>query len=403
MNTDHTFHLEKAKDLQKNHIIIDSMAPNVLSEFVMTPEMIKYAKKLQKEGKKRSEICSKLSDFLLNSCEKDSQTRKSYLEYWDRSGVGVCHNTLYAFGPPETAWDSLINEFSRFNRLMNSMDGKIIQAGSSKDIVFAKQHGLKSVIQNIQSPEPIGENFDRVDVLYGLGLRSMQLTYNLRSRFAEGCLERNDGGLSRFGVSLIEKLNHSNIMVDVSHGSPLTAYDSATVSVKPIIASHTAAHALSKHARALPDKSIKAIADRGGYIGVLMLPAFIIPADGDGRAEKFGKPKGWATLDSVVDHVEYILNLAGEDHIGIGTDWGKPYYNALTWTSDMINESKQGFDWVAWRPQDRFDPNMQVLGMETWDMWPNLIAALLSRGISEKVVLKIIGGNFLRVFQEVCG
>ena len=99
----------------------------------------------------------------------------------------------------------------------------------------------------------------------------------------------------------------------------------------------------------------------------------------------------------------HILNLVGEDHVGIGTDWGKPYYSALTWTSAMVNEAKSGFDWVGWRPEDRFDPNMQVCGVETWDKWPALTAALLRRGLPESTVVKIVGGNFLRVFRDVCG
>lgn len=89
--------------------------------------------------------------------------------------------------------------------------------------------------------------------------------------------------------------------------------------------------------------------------------------------------------------------------VGIGADWGKPYYNALTWTRSMVSEGAKGFDLVAWRPQDRFDPNMQVLDIETRDKWPNLTAALLRRGIPESTVVKIVGGNFLRVFREVCG
>jgi len=124
-----------------------------------------------------------------------------------------------------------------------------------------------------------------------------------------------------------------------------------------------------------------------------MLPAFIIPPGDAARAASGSKPAGWVTLD----------NVAGADHVGIGTDWGKPYYNALTWTPAMTNEPTAGFDWVGWRPEDRFDPNMQVLGMETWDKRHNLTAAMLRRGIPEETVVKVIGGNFLRAFREVCG
>ena len=395
--------LEGARRIHAEHIVIDSMAPSIISEFVLTPDMVDLAKQLQAEGKKRTQIWAAMSEYLIAHCETDAATREAYLAYWRRSGVTVCNNTLYGLGPPDSAWDSLIAEFGRVSRLLQALGGAVVQVGSVADIERAHRQGLRAVMQNIQSPDPIGDKFERVDTLHGLGLRSMQLTYNLRTRFGEGCLERNDGGMSRFGVALVEKINQTRMLVDVSHGSPLTALDAVEVSSQPVVASHTAARALSGHARALPDHVLKAIADRGGYIGVLMLPAFIVPAGGDGRAQKAGKPAGWATLDTVVDHVEHILNLVGAEHVGIGTDWGKPYYNALTWTSAMVSEGAKGFDWVAWRPQDRFDPNMQVHGMETWDLWPNLTAALLRRGIPESTVVGIVGGNFLRVFREVCG
>ncbi len=146
-----------------------------------------------------------------------------------------------------------------------------------------------------------------------------------------------------------------------------------------------------------------AIADRGGYAGVVILPAFIVPPGREGPAQKAGKPASWATLDTVVDHISHLIDVMGADHVGVGTDWGKPYYSALNWTPDMVRDSASGFDWVGWRPQDHFDPNAQCLDLETWDKWPNLTAALLRRGIPEDTVIKIVGGNFLRVFREVCG
>lgn len=393
---------ERARRIHAENIVIDSMAPSVISEFVLTPDMVALAKRQQAEGKKRTQIWEAMSAYLIEHCEKDAATREAYMAYWQRSGVHTCNNTLYGLGTPDAAFEALVAEFGRMGRLLQAMGGKVIQAGTAADIERAWKEGKRAVVQNIQSPDPFGDKFERVDYFYGLGLRSSQLTYNLRTRFGEGCLEPRDGGMSRFGAALVEKMNQVRMIVDVAHASPNTAMDAVRVSTRPCVASHSAARALSGHARALPDEALKLIAERGGYIGVLMLPAFIVP-EGDQRAVKLGKPAGWATLDIVVDHVAHIVNLVGEDHVGIGTDWGKPYYNALTWTKDMVAEGSKGFDWVAWRPQDRFDPNMQVVDLETWDKWPNITAALLKRGFSEKTVAKFVGGNFLRVFRDVCG
>lgn len=395
--------LEAAQRIHAEHIVIDSMAPHFITEWVLTPPMIELAKKQQAEGKKRSDIRVAMADYLIEHCASDPETRQAYLDYWRRAGVTACNITLYGSGPPDNAWEAVTNGFGRAGRMIKALDGALMQADSAADIERAHREGRRAVFYNVQNAEPIGDKLERVDTLYGLGLRGMQLTYNLRNRFAEGCLEKNDGGLSRFGVALVQKLNRRRMMVDVSHGSARTASDSAAASSAPIIVSHTAARSISGHARALPDEVLKAIADRGGYIGVLMLPAFLLPAGGDGRAAKHGKPAGWATLDTVVDHVLHIMNVVGAEHVGIGTDWGKPYYSSLKWAAAMVNEPTSGFDWVGWRPEDRFDPNMQVLDMETWDKWPNLTAAMLRRGIPEETVVKIVGGNFLRVFREVCG
>jgi membrane dipeptidase len=394
--------LERAQRIHRDHLVIDSLSPSVFAEWVVTPRMAEIARGLQAEGRKRSQIQAVLADHLIEHCATDAQTRDDYLAFWKRSGVTACNNTLYASGPPDNAWDSLMAEFGRAGRLVTALRGELVVAQSAADLEDAYRRGKRAVIYNIQNPEPLGAKLERVDTLYGMGLRGMQLTYNLRTRFGEGCLEPNDGGMSRLGGALVEKLNATRMLVDVSHASARTAADAAAASRVPIVASHTGARALSGHARALPDDVVKAIADKGGYVGVVLLPAFITRA-GDDRAQKLGRPPGWVTLDAVVDHIVHLIGVAGEDHVGIGTDWGKPYYTALTWNAAMVNEGTAGFDWVGWRPQDRFDPNAQVVDLETWDKWPNLTAALLRRGLPEATVVKVVGGNFLRVFREVCG
>lgn len=313
-----------------------------------------------------------------------------------------CSTTLYVSGPPGNAWNDLMREYARASRMVAALRGEVVVARGAADLVQAKCNGKLAVLYNIQNPEPIGDDLDNVDVLNDLGIGIVQMSYNLRNRFADGCLEVGSGGLSRFGRALVEKLNDSRMVVDVAHGSAQTALDAAAASRVPIIASHTAAKALSGHPRAISDETARAIADKGGYIGVVAVPPFILQP-GDHRAQASGCPPGWATLDAVVDHVEHFLQVAGEDHVGMGTDWGKPYYNRITWRPEMVQESRSGFDWVGWTPEHPLDPNLQCHGLETWDQWRALTAALLRRNIPERTVAKLIGGNFLRVLGEVRG
>jgi membrane dipeptidase len=395
--------LERAQRLHAEQIVVDSLAPTFTCEMMLTPAMVDLARSLQSRGKTRSAIRTALAEYLIEAASTDPATREAYLAFWRRAGVAAASCTLYDSGPPEQAWDDALTELARGTRLIRALNGAFVQGDSAATIEQAYRERRHAVIYNLQNAEPIGDQFGRIDLLYNLGVRIVQVAYNLRNRFADGCVERRDGGLSRFGEALVERLNRRRILIDLSHCSDRTALDVIAASQAPTAFTHTSARAISQHARGKTDEAFRAIVERGGYIGILIVPFFLMPPGGESRAAIPGLPPGWATLDTVVDHVVHVLNLVGSDSVGIGTDWGKPYYTAIRWSADMVREQTSSFDWVGWRPQDRFDPNLQTQGLETWDLWPNLTAALLRRGIPEPTVAKIVGGNFLRVFREVCG
>jgi membrane dipeptidase len=395
--------LERARGIHAENVVVDSLAPTFTCEMALTPAMVELARRLQTEGKSRAAIRIALAEALIAEAANDSSARAIYLDYWKRSGVAAASSTVYNSGPPSRALDEALAEIGRGNRLIQSLAGGLIAAESSADVLRAHREGRNAVIYNLQNAEPIGEDLDRVDLFYGLDIRIVQITYNLRNRFGDGCAERRDGGLSRLGVALVERLNQRRMLIDVSHSSDQTALDALEVSRQPIACTHTAARVISQHARAKPDALLRAIAERGGYVGVLILPTFLLPPDGDRHVAGASLPAGWASLETVVDHVVHLLDVVGAEHLGIGTDWGKPYYQVLRWSARMVREEAAAFDWIGWRSEDRFDPNAQVRGLETWDLWPNLTAALLRRGIPEDTVVKIVGKNFLRVLGEVGG
>lgn len=396
--------VERARRIHAERIVVDSLAPTFTCEMLLTPPMVEVARTLQGLGRTRSAVRAALGEHLIEAASTDAATREAYLAYWRRAGVTAASSTLYDSGPPERAWDETLTELSRGNRLIQALDGAFRAADSAAAIERAHGDGGHAVIYNLQNAEPIGERFDRIEVLYNLGVRIVQLAYNLRNRFADGCVERCDGGLSRLGTALVERLNQRRILIDLSHCSDRTALDAIAASRTPVAFTHTSARAISQHARGKTDEALRAIAERGGYVGVLIVPFFLLPPGGHGRSRRSDLPPGWATLETVADHVVHMLHLVGSDCVGIGTDWGKPYYTALRWSAGMVREEEaSSFDWVGWRPQDGFDPNLQTRDLETWDLWPNLTAALLRRGLSEDTVAKIVGGNFLRVFREVCG
>ncbi|HXX38452.1 MAG TPA: membrane dipeptidase, partial [bacterium] len=229
---------------------------------------------------------------------------------------------------------------------------------------------------------------------HNLGLRMVQLTYNLRNLVGDGCTETSQGGLSYFGREVVRRLNDARILVDVSHCSEQVGWDALKLSTAPAIVSHSTSKAVCYHDRGKTDELAKAIADRGGYFGVVVIPGFISE-----------EPE--VTLDAFVDHVEHLANVCGIDHVGIGTDKmgpGPGTESLVTYPVTMPTHAPGTFDWVGFRPEEHRLTHDHVLrGYESLGDWPNLTVALAKRGFNDEDLRKILGLNYLRVFRDVCG
>jgi membrane dipeptidase len=392
--------LDAARRLHRDHIVVDTEAPVFTSQLVLSERMIERAHEMLAEGRSRSAIKMALGETLAEDLERSPDARSEYLGHWRRAGVTVASSSVYDVGEPWHAWEETQRELEIGARVLKALEGALVEFRTAADMSAAHAAGKAGVIQNLQNTDPLEDRIDRIDSLYDRGVRICQLTYNLRTRFGDGCLERRDGGLSRLGVALVERLNHLGILVDLSHCSDQTTLDAAEVSSKPVAVTHSSSRAISGHARGKPDEVLAAVANKGGFVGVLLVPFFIVPPSAPGATNS-----GNATLDDVVRHVRHFINVAGEDAVGIGTDWSKPFQDALNWgpTSLAARSQTSGYDWVGWRPQDRYSRTVWTEGFERFDQWPNITAALLGAGLSERVVAKVIGQNFVRVFGEVCG
>jgi membrane dipeptidase len=384
--------LDEARRLHAAAPVVDTLAPNWDSEMYLSPAMVELARTLRARGLSRGGIQAALAAYLTDHIASDPQLRRGYLDWWARAGVTAGSTTLIFAGPPSQGWEHVLGAIARSERLLADLSPAFVKALAPADVVHAHAAGRRCVIYNLQNAEPIADMLDRVDTLYGLGVRVVQLTYNLRNLYGDGCVERRDGGLSRFGVRLVETLNARRIVIDTSHCSDQTTLDAVAASAQPIAVTHTCARALSGHPRGKPDAILRAVADRGGYVGVVICP-FMLTSAGAG-----------ATLDDVADHILHIAGVVGTGAVGVGTDWGKPYYRIMDWTYEGIVESLRPgeFDWVGWLPEHHFDPTQACAGMETWDLWPHLTAKLLERGLPTSAVRGLVGGNFLRFWSDVC-
>ncbi len=269
----------------------------------------------------------------------------------------------------------------------------IAQAGSVEEIAEANAAGKIAIIWSINSPPTVGElqeldqELSWIDTYYYLGVRMMHLTYNRRYIFADGCAEDANAGLSALGRDLVAKLNQTGIIVDVPHSGRQSTLDAAKCSSKPIMASHTAAGALFDYMRCKTDAELKAIADTDGLVGVY------------GLAEMLGFE---ANINTLLDHLDYIAQLIGVEHVAIGTDNSYLGHHPAGVSGYPNARYRGNAFWGNWgRPGGNPVPpsDESSAGSLAWTNWPLYTVGLVIRGYSDEDIAKILGQNFLRVFR----
>jgi membrane dipeptidase len=241
-----------------------------------------------------------------------------------------------------------------------------------------------------QDTSMVGPELDRLAQLKKDGVMSVQLTYNNRNLSGDGALEPANAGLSRLGRATIERIEAERLLLDLSHGGARTMAEAATHAKRPLVISHTAARALTDHPRNTGDATIKAVADKGGVVGVYFMPFLTLDSH----------PKG----EDLLRHVEHVANVAGEDHVGIGTDNG-----VLPTTLD--EETKERLKkWQIERikagiasPGEAVGVYPLVADYNSVDRYRRFVADLQKRGWSSARLEKLMGGNFLRVYREAWG
>jgi len=249
------------------------------------------------------------------------------------------------------------------------------------DIHRAKREGRIGFVICLEGASPLQEEISYLRNFHRLGLRCLGLTHDLRNGVADGIRERSAGGLTHFGVKVVEECNRLGVVVDVSHLSDRGTWDVLEASAHPIIASHSNARALCDVMRNLPDDLIEAIAAQGGVIGFHALNALV-------------SEKPDPTLDDLLRHIAHIAEVGGVDCIGIGPDlmenWDPGIFHRVTEKSRTLHGvPTTRMNWAY--PE----------GMASIAELPNVTAGLLELGFGEEDVRKFLGGNFLRVFERV--
>ncbi|MBL8691073.1 MAG: dipeptidase [Rhodospirillaceae bacterium] len=268
--------------------------------------------------------------------------------------------------------------------------GRMTQVTSVKEMRQAKKDGRFGLYFHFQGTDPMEDDLDLVHAYKDLGVGIMQLCYNVRNRVGDGADERQDTGLSYFGVEMVKKLNEARVIVDVAHTGIKTSFDALEISERPVICSHGNPRGVKNSHRNLPDDLIKAIAAQGGVIGMVGFPAFVA----DNPAP---------TLDQFIDHIAYTADLVGIDHIGLGIDYYSGQYMVMP-----DDQAKVFYDsWIAsgkWRPGTYPPPpHKYPEGIETPRTLPKLTERMIERGFSAEDTRKVLGENWMRVYEQVWG
>lgn len=260
----------------------------------------------------------------------------------------------------------------------------LVRIVESADDLGDAYSGKLRIIIGFQGAEPMQQNFHHVSIFHALGVRLVQLTYNEQNRLGYGCLEPDDRGLSHYGIQVVRELNRLGMVVDISHAGYKTSLDTVATSSDPVISSHANPRALRDNPRNITDEQMKAIAERGGVIGIASFADFV----GD---TSLGQP----TIEQYVDHISYAVDLVGIDHVGIGTDAMDARGSAGIWWN--ANTKRKYPEQCG-----AMDEKMHgIEGFESWFDFPYLTDRLLNRGFSDDDTRKIIGGNFLRVVRSI--
>jgi membrane dipeptidase len=222
------------------------------------------------------------------------------------SGLTMSHVTINTVGNGPDVWDKTIVTIAQVDRVISDNPEVLIKVNTTADIRRAKREGKSAILYGTQDTSLVGADLDRLALLKGLGVRSVQLTYNLRNLCGDGSLEPGNAGLSKLGHATIARIEKEKMLVDFSHGGQRTIAEGIAATTRPPIISHTGCRSLHDNPRNVWDAEMKACADKGGVIGIYWMP-FLVPNS---------RPSG----ADLVRHMDHVKNVCGEDHVSIGTD-----------------------------------------------------------------------------------
>ncbi len=296
---------------------------------------------------------------------------------------------ITAINATVATWENFVQTMAHLSAWMRRFRERddILQVKETADIYTAKEQGKTGIILSFQNASPIENELDRLGLFLALGVRVIQLTYHETNLLGSGCWERTDGGLSNFGVDAVREMNRLGIVIDLSHVGPKTTMDAIEMSDQPVAITHANARSFCGHPRNKEEDALKLLAEKGGVVGATSFANFL--------------PKGFdSTVEDFVDAIDDMVERVGIDHVAIGTDS----------THDQPLEfwhyigSQQGTKFPSTFADGSVpytELSFQPKGIDSPAEFPNLAEALVNRGYSAEDITKLLGGNWMNLFERV--
>lgn len=320
---------------------------------------------------------------------------EDYIASLDGATLKAIENSgmTYAFydvsiTPRGRGFEDCVRNVALWNESVARHGDIVLRADGSADILKAKRQGKHAMVFLFQDAYPLEQDINRVRLFHDLGVRIIQLTHNTRNLVGDGYLDRVNGGLSDFGIQLVEAMNELRMIVDLSHCGEQTTFDAIQYSKRPCAFTHTGCRALVATERNKTDAQIRALAEAGGVVGIFNMSCWLTDKD---------KP----SLDDVVAHVDHAVQVAGIDHVGFGSDGPM---DGIQRPADELSGHIQFYQSKTVRTiYTRRPLHVRVPELNEPKRLLVLADALARKGYKSEDIGKIIGGNFFRLFGEVVG
>ena len=309
--------------------------------------------------------------------------------YLDAVFDGLQDGTGLMRSPDPWDWDNIVYQIGlRVSDIAKS--GLVFRAESVDDIIKAFNDGKIALVLHLEAPPTgTGYDLDRIDVLYGLGVRCIGITYSQGNELGSGLANRTDRGLTDLGYEAVKRMNKLGILIDIAHAGDQTSLDVIEASKDPVVVTHAGARALWPSLRLKPDEVIQALAEKGGVFGVEAAPHTTITYKNRRH-----------TIESVMEHFQYIEKLVGIDYVAFGPDtlFGDHVALHKIFARELAIGRIQPSDKKLEYPHVEY-----VDGLENPADFPNIVRWLVKHGYSDTEIKKVIGENILRVLRRVWG